>query len=168
MFCYLKYTFFHQITSKYLSAAFIASTFSFGGCFLGCFNSSTAFGASYIVNPKDLFTSAIYAVCTLNPYFFSTYSYIILYVIFGFGWYFFALSAIASKGIFPLPSPNSTFTSIWLSGDLWDKSTTVSTCGGTEVLYYMAKIFSLHSGGVNFFDNSTPLTPFEGKSPLYE
>ncbi len=48
-------------------------------------NSSTAFGASYIVRPNDLFTSAIYAVCTFNPYFFSTYSCIILYVIFGFG-----------------------------------------------------------------------------------
>jgi len=45
---------------------------------------------------------------------------------------------------------------------------TVSTCGGTEVLYYMAKIFSLHNGGVDFFDYSPSLTPFEGKSPLYE
>ena len=35
------------------------------------FVSSTAFGASYIVRPNDLFTSAIYAVCTLNPYFLS-------------------------------------------------------------------------------------------------
>lgn len=47
----------------------IASIFSFGGRFLGCFNSSTALGVPYIVNPKDLFTSAIYAVCTLNPYY---------------------------------------------------------------------------------------------------
>ena len=33
-----------------------------------------------IVRPNDSFTSAIYAVCTINPYFFSTYSCIILYV----------------------------------------------------------------------------------------
>ena len=35
---------------------------------MGCFNSSTALGASYIGKPRLLFTSAIYAVCTLKPY----------------------------------------------------------------------------------------------------
>ena len=54
-----EYTFFHQITSKYLIASFIASTFSFGGCFLGCFNSSTALDASYFVNPRDRFTQYV-------------------------------------------------------------------------------------------------------------
>ena len=52
-----------------MRASLIASTFSTVGCFLGCFNSSTALGASYIGNPKSLFTSAIYAVCTLKPYY---------------------------------------------------------------------------------------------------
>ena len=46
----------------------MASTFSAVGCFLGCFNSSTALGASYIGKPKFLFTSAIYAVCTSVSY----------------------------------------------------------------------------------------------------
>ena len=41
-------------------------------------SSSTALGASYIGNPKFRFTSAIYAVCTLKPYFASMYSLIIL------------------------------------------------------------------------------------------
>ena len=35
-------------------------------------------GASYIGKPKSLFTSAIYAVCTLKPYLASMYSFIIL------------------------------------------------------------------------------------------
>ena len=48
------------------NASFIASTFSGVGCFLGCFNSSTALGASYIGKPKSLFTSAIY--CYLSNY----------------------------------------------------------------------------------------------------
>lgn len=47
-------------------------------------------------------------------------------------------------------------------------STIASTCGGTEVLYYMAKVFSLHYGRVNFFVNFASLTPFEWKSPLCE
>lgn len=42
-----------------------------------------------------------------------------------------------------------------------------SQCGGTYILYYMAKVFPLHNGGVNFFINFTSLTPFERKSPLY-
>ena len=37
-------------------------------------------------------------------------------------------SAITSNDILSSPSQNSTFTLITLSGDLWDKSTTVSTC----------------------------------------
>ena len=41
---------------KMLHASFIVSTFSAVGCFFGCFNSSTALGASYIGKPKSLFT----------------------------------------------------------------------------------------------------------------
>lgn len=42
---------------------------------------------------------------------------------------------------------------------LFRNRTMDSTCSGTDILYYIAKVFSLHNGGVNFFDDFTPLTP---------
>ncbi len=100
----------------------MASTFSSAvGCFLGCFNSSTALGASYIGKPKSLFTSAIYAVCTFEAVF---CFYVLLYHFVGhsfFGLIFFGSLAILSSGSFPSPSPNSTFTLICPSGFLWGK-----------------------------------------------
>lgn len=45
---------------------------------------------------------------------------------------------------------------------------TDSTCGGIEVLYYIAKTFSLHIGEVKFFVIFSSLTPFERKSPFFE
>lgn len=43
------------MTSKCFKASLIASTFSAVGCFLGCFNSSTALWASYIGKPQTSF-----------------------------------------------------------------------------------------------------------------
>lgn len=48
----------------------IASTLYSGAGLYGYFNFSTALGATYIGRPKLLFTSAMYAVCILKPYFF--------------------------------------------------------------------------------------------------
>lgn len=62
--------------------------------FLGCFNSSTALWTSYIGKPNFHFTSAMYAVCILKPYFASMYSLIILLVTRSFGLYATALLAI--------------------------------------------------------------------------
>lgn len=52
---------------------------------------------------------------------------------------------------------------------LWDKRTHVSTCGETEILYYIAKgVIIKKQRGKFFLTNSTPLTPFESNSPLYK
>ena len=68
------------IILKYLNASTIASSFSGVGCLRGFLSVSTAFGASYIGNPKLRFTSAIKAVWTLKPYLDSMYACILLYV----------------------------------------------------------------------------------------
>lgn len=52
---------------KCAKVSLMAATIFSEGCALGLFNFSTALDASYIGNPKLLFTSAIYAVCTLKP-----------------------------------------------------------------------------------------------------
>lgn len=66
--------------SNHLNASIIASTFSGVGCLRGFLSVLTAFGASYIGNPKLRFTSAIKAVWTLKPYLNSMYACILLYV----------------------------------------------------------------------------------------
>ena len=85
------------------------------------------------------------------------YNWIILYVTFSLGLYSSAFSAILSIGNLPFSSPNSTFTLIWLSGFLWERSTTVSTC--RETMPLMSKVFdflSLELFTKNRFEGSCP------------
>lgn len=72
--------FYLHITPNHFNASIIASTFSGVGCLRGFLSVLTAFGASYIGNPKLRFTSAIKAVWTLKPYLDSIYVWILLYV----------------------------------------------------------------------------------------
>lgn len=117
------------MTLKCRKASLIASTLYSGAGLYGCFNFSTALGATYIGRPKLLFTSAMYAVCILKPYFSFTYSCISLYV-------------TRSGCIFR--SSYSIFTLIKSSALLWDNKTHVST---------WVELMKLMSAGCNVIHN---------------
>ena len=97
--------------------------------------------------PCSLLACASYYRNTLSPVLSNTYYLISSWVA--------LLSAVVKSSSF-LASMDWTDLSL-------DKRITVSAYGGTDILYYMVKAYSLQNGWVYFFVNFTSHTSFEQK-----